>query len=100
MEIKNNLEQNSNSVFFREFSLASYNEHWHYIHLNYTQPCKDLYAALTINLGALNNMSRLRQELILKPNNELPIDLPKMMLELASTTKPILDSIVGGCQQL
>ncbi len=89
------LTNDSKTVFWRDFSVRSYVEFWDYIHLNKSQECKDLYAALTIQLGVLNNINRMRQELILIPNN-----LYKEMLDAASSTKPILDSIVSKCQSI
>lgn len=89
------LSNDPNTVFWRDFSLRSYTELWNYIHLNKSQECKDLYATLTIQLGVLNNINRMRQELILVPNN-----LYDQMLDTASSTKPILDLIVGKCQSV
>lgn len=93
--IINDLSKNPYTVFWRDFSLRSYVELWDYIHLNKSQDCKDLYATLTIKLGILNNINRMRQELTLVPNN-----LYEAMLDEASSTKPILDKIIGQCQSL
>jgi hypothetical protein len=93
--IINDLSNDSGTIFWRDFSTRSYVEFWDYIHWHKSQECKDLYATLTIQLDILNNINRMRQELILIPN-----ELYKNMLNNASSTKPILDSIVNKCQSL
>lgn len=93
--IATDLRQDPNTTFWRDFSIKSYTEFWSYIHLNKSQECKNLYANLTIQLGILNNINRMRQQLILLPNN-----LFKQMLEAASSTIPIMDAIIVKCQFL
>jgi hypothetical protein len=87
------LKNNSNTIFWRDFSLDAYKQYWEYIHLTKSQDCKNKYAELTISLGVLNNINKMRQQLILIPNS-----FYLEMLKNASSTKPILDFIIGNCQ--
>lgn len=93
------LAQDSNTVFWEDFSVDSYRQYWDYIHLNYSQDCKNLYAALTVQLGIINTINKMRRDLILIPTRILPVNLSQKMLETASSTQPILNRIIGNCQR-
>ncbi len=88
----NDLTNDPNTVFWRDFSVEHYIAHWDRI-LRKSQECMDLYASLTIQLSALNNINKMRQQLILVPNN-----LHSNMLSAASSTKPVFDQVISRCQ--
>lgn len=93
------LRKNPEVIFWRNFSVSAYEEHWDYIHLNYLQECKDLYAGLTDGLNVLNDMNEKRRNLAYTREN-VPIELSFKMLENASTTQKVLMDIVGKCQKV
>lgn len=88
------LKNDPKTIFWRDFSTDKYKQYWDYIHLNYSQECKNLYANITIQLDVLNNINKMRRELLLIPN-----DFYKDMLKFASNTEPIFDDIVRKCQK-
>ncbi len=89
------LSRDPYTIFWRDFSVDNYIQHWDHIQFTKSQDCRNLYATLTVNLNSLNNTNKMRQQLILIPNN-----LYKDMLKGAYETKPVLDEIIGKCQSL
>ena len=99
--VKTDLTNDRFVLFWRNFSTNSYKEYWSYIHLHYSQECKNLYADLTIRLDSLNNMIETRNNLVIEPGF-IQIDIEHLNSEIikaASNTQPILNEIIGRCQQ-
>jgi hypothetical protein len=93
--IVTDLSRDPNTTFWENFSTDSYKNYWYYINFNKSQDCKNLYADLTVGLDIINNVNKMRQQLILTPNN-----LYKTMLSQASSTLPVLSLIVSKCQSI
>ena len=94
------LPPNDNVMFWRDFSTKSYVELWKYIHLYKSQDCKNLFMALTVDLDVLNNINKMRREVALLPLTKvlLQSQVNRAMIDAASSTKPVLDKIIGRCQ--
>lgn len=98
--IVTDLTRDPSTIFWRDFYIDSYKQYWDYIHLNYSQECKNLYAELTIGLGLLNNMNQTRRELILVQSKVPPVNLTNDMIRSASGTRAVLVDIIAKCQKL
>ncbi len=107
--IVHDLPHDKNTLFWRDFSLSSYQQYWDYISLNYSQECKNLYAAMTINLGEINNINNSRRALAVtragfiselqKSAESLDGTFRESMLGNASSTLGIAHEIIKGCQK-
>lgn len=99
--VKTDLNNDKYVLFWRNFSTTSYKEYWSYIHLHYSQKCKNLYADLTVSFDCLNNIIQTRNDLLLRPGF-IPINIERLNGEIikgASSSESVLNKIIGECQQ-
>ncbi|MDD2730697.1 MAG: hypothetical protein PHW33_01070 [Candidatus Portnoybacteria bacterium] len=99
--VETDIKNDKYVLFWRNFSTNSYKEYWSYIHLKYSQECKNLYADLTIKLDNLNDMIQTRNDLLIRPGF-IQMSIEKLNTDImdgASKTDPILNKIISECQQ-